>query len=483
MEIEKRVKLFCKKYKITPEQENDYTLIIKSFFNSFFDVHIKEDTRPNFLSWIQNIFPKSTENEENIPDKERFFDCLVPILLALRKKDEAISLITAACADAIIGSTTLKKDKKFAITKFTIFVLNNCNRELSADEQQSIKKIKNSDITPHIETGVRSNKSGRGIIHNNSGREIYLKDDVIATMMGRLRRQDRLSGDKVWLPLGVINKVYNPQSDRRNIEDTTYSDWIKHIAENIFIHYKDYGKIQNNKDCGKIQKTTLSKISLLLFYPNDSGSKDVYAAMENGEDQIKIIRLYTPTGKLNQKCEAKVNSIDGLEIDHVKPIDATLRDLYNKNCFQALILVSDAMKKVKNLKMTYASKCKEAYSILEKDYTQYFDSFDSFKEKLKDELYLISKDSPCRLMDANMNCIKSNLMTYKYFKKFKGFFYGIIYGDGENETCVDDKNQSIIICHRLDTEGLMIYSKNDVILQKLKNKNEIPINEMDLNLI
>lgn len=468
MKIEKRVKLFCKKYEIT-EHVDDYTLIIESFMNSFFEDHIKKDTRPNFLSWIQNIFSKSTENEENIPDDERYFDCLVPILLALGETDEAISLTTAACVDAIC-LLDLDKDKKFAITKFTIYVLNYSKSELSENERQSINTISKSGIKQRIVKGVKSNKSKRGIIHN-SGHEVYLNDDVIATMMSRLKRQDRLSGDKVWLPLGLINKVYNPQSKRKNIEDTTYNDWIKHIAENIFIHYKDNGKIQN---------TTLSKISLLLFYPNDSGSKDVYAAMEIGENKIKIIRLYTPTGKLNQKCEAKVNSIDGLEIDHVKPIDATLRDLENDGCFDALIRVSEAMKKVKNRKITYAKKCEEAYSILKQDLAQ---DFDPFKEQLKKELYLISGDSPCRLMDGNLNCKKSNLMTYKYFKKHKGFFYGIIYGDNENETCEDVNTINYIICHRLDTTGLMIYTKNDDLIKKLDKKKSIRINEMDLNLI
>ncbi len=74
-------------------------------------------------------------------------------------------------------------------------------------------------------------------------------------------------------------------------------------------------------------------------------------------------------------------------------------------------------------------------------------------------------------------------MTYKYFKKHKGFFYGIIYGDNENETCEDVNTINYIICHRLDTTGLMIYTKNDDLIKKLDKKKRIRINEMDLNLI
>ena len=477
-----RIKAFIKDFNIPYGNEQSLEVIYDWFIDPFFEIYKNEapgDSYDSYRSYIQNIFPKGYNAEDN----EKYYDCFVPLLFALNLNDEAISLITTTYVEAVVGVSSLNKNKKTAITRFVIYVLDIVNKKIKIPEKNkvvnsAIENIKsNTELVNSLKTLTPKSKTNSRSIKHTDGHELFLKDDVIAIMMGRLKRQDRMSGDKVWLPLGLISKIYNPTgSSSKKTSNNPYNEWIRKISENIFIHY--FGNRQ------EIKCAQLKDLVFLLFYQRGD-AKEVYAVKSRREQSIEIVRVLTPTGELNKKCKSTVASINGLAIDHVKPIDLTLRDLGER--LPALSLVSKAMKdeladlKDQKRKATYSEKCNSAYRRL---VNKVWDNrFDNFKNRLICDLFRISKDSPCRLMDANKNLSKSNLMTYKYFKKYKGIFYGIIYGDNENEICVDDNKNNYIICHRLDTTGLMIYTKNDDLIKKLDKNKRIRINEMDLNLI
>lgn len=477
-----RIKAFIKDFKILNGNEQSLEVIYDWFINPFFEIYKNEapgDSYDSYRSYIQNIFPKGYNVEAN----EKYYDCIVPLLFALSLNDEAISLMTTTYVEAVVGVSSLNKNKKTAITRFVIYVLDIINKKIKIpgngkDVDTAINIIKSStELVNSLKTLSSKSKTNSRSIKHTDGHELFLKDDVIAIMMGRLKRQDRMSGDKVWLPLGLISKIYNPTGSKK-ASDNPYNDWIRDIAENIFIHYIG--------DRQKIKCSQLKDLVFLLFYQRGD-AKEVYAVKSRGGQSIEIVRVLTPIGELNKKCESKVASINGLAIDHVRPIDLTLRDLGESPGLPALSLVSKVMKdeladlKKQKRKATYSEKCNSAYRRLVNKVWE--NRFENFKNRLIYDLISISNDSPCRLMDANNNLSKSNLMTYKYFKKYKGFFYGIIYGDNKNETCVDDNQNNFIICHRLDTPGLMIYTKNDDVIKQINKKQRIPINEMDLNLI
>ena len=145
----------------------------------------------------------------------------------------------------------------------------------------------------------------------------YSRSDLIQIMTIRLRGQDRTSGEKIWLPLGVLSKIYNPLSSTKP-SDKTFIEWIHSIANTIYIHYEKNGKVNS------IQ---LKDIAALDFEGDKNEEKKVYVILIKGGRYEAL----TPLGILNHKDYLKAVDIDGVVIDHIKPIDLTLRDLGNSN--------------------------------------------------------------------------------------------------------------------------------------------------------
>lgn len=323
------------------------------------------------------------------------------------------------------------------------------------------RKRKKAKSTSRITSFIKDIKDD---IDKYYGEHVYYSNYVlIKTMESRLRRQDRVSGDKVWLPLGIIAKIFNPT---QKATDTRFIEWINSIAVNIYIHYKNGNVVQSAK---------LSDVAALDF-EKCGDDKKVYVILKKGGRFIAL----TPTGILNKKEEVLVKSIDGLVIDHIKPIDLTLRDLGNQNKLSNL-------KRIKEIMLMYPNDSNRTNNTL-KYLVQKGVLTNTFKDDLIKELKAIRDDSPCRLMKADLNGTKSNMTEYKYILKVKNKkeYYGIVYGDEKKEICKDTSSNDYVICHKLDSSlisnDIMIYTMRDYKCLNLFPK-EIKITRIDIDLI
>ena len=70
----------------------------------------------------------------------------------------------------------------------------------------------------------------------NNG-ELYLHNILFTKFKSRLRCQDRTSGQKIWLPLRFIAKLYSKPV--RGKTDPRFSEWLDSLVNDICIHYKD----------------------------------------------------------------------------------------------------------------------------------------------------------------------------------------------------------------------------------------------------
>ncbi len=297
-----------------------------------------------------------------------------------------------------------------------------------------------------------------------SKHDFFPQSDLIGKMESRLRRQDRVSGDKVWLPLSIIAKIYNPI--KHPTKDIRFIEWINSIAVNIYIHYKDGTTVDSAK---------LKDVAALDFEKSGKDKK-VYVILKTGGR----FEALTPTGILNNKDEVLVESIEGLVIDHIKPIDLTLRDLGNKSKLPRLEQIKLTMLKYLN------DKDRDDKTLNDLMKSGILTS--PFKDDLLKELEAIRDDSPCRLMKSDLNGTKSNMTEYKYIRKVqnKKEYYGIVYGDGATETCKDISSNDYVICHKLDNSifptGIMIYTKAAFSSLGLDSKR-IKITRININLI
>lgn len=249
--------------------------------------------------------------------------------------------------------------------------------------------------------------------------KIYGQVKLIGAFKSRLNRQERISGDKIWLPLDLIRRVFKA---RRKVDN--YWEWIDGLAKSVYIHYAD----NNNHVC----KVCIGeeKVSLVLSM-NQQCSYSVLL-VKNEEGKKNKYQVLTPTGRGNEKEYLSVNNANDLReiaIDHVKPIDKSLRDLQPE--LRMLKIISDKFKELK--------KDGKANDIKAKD-----DAAEEIKnsinlEQLQQELIWIKDDSPLRIMASKYNSQKSNGNTFREIWRFtekgkedkywgimeeKGVFYG-----------------------------------------------------------
>ena len=224
----------------------------------------------------------------------------------------------------------------------------------------------------------------------------YSKKAFKNKLKGRLRRQSRISGDKTWLPLDFLTKLYN------NYGSQDFKYWIESLFNKIHIILNI-----NNANSHKQLKD--------IEYIGICRSGDVVALYHD-----KWYQVMTPSGYLNHKCEMKIyGDLSKIAIDHVTPIDSTLKSIK----LSQLKIISDFIKKFKENNPKYSGNKLES------------EAFKEFKKNgisvnlnsLTDDLYNISNDSYYRLIDDNVNLQKSNLLAYIEFYKVNNIdYYGYI---------------------------------------------------------
>lgn len=271
-----------------------------------------------------------------------------------------------------------------------------------------LRDNKNHNILSELQKGLKMNAAAtaakNALIQGFDG-EIYLYSALRTKFKSRLRCQDRTSGDKIWLPLRFIAKLYSIDKKNKKKKNNPFSQWLDSLVNGISVHYDD-------TNTGKVSHLTFNENLSLVFTNKDKEGYDVFVwQINNGhKDEFRVL---TPTGKGNQKAPMKVKNISEIDIDHVKSIDATLRE--KEQYLTELKKVSDFYKDmVEEEEYDENAKAEELYKKLN-------------LPLLQKELITIGNDGLLRLMDSKYNSQKSNGETFKEIRKIADNKYiGII---------------------------------------------------------
>jgi len=301
-----------------------------------------------------------------------FLDLLPSLIIYDRKEDIKKIIAFIACTICKYewkrGPNNPSLDNKKAfIKRFLKYIESKRNlKQLLANYKSQIPPLSAND----------ENKLNQDFID----RIIYSHSDLRTKFKIRLRCQDRTSGDKIWLPLRFISKIYNKTGD--------FNNWLDLLVDHLFIHYLD-------SDGKTVKSTTFKKASLYLeLVKNNNIDYTVNVIFSKNMRFAKWYPALTPTGNGAIKERMKVDCIDSIVIDHVKPIDQTLKDLEPK---------------LKNLKLV-----SDVYRLMPIPIVSNLTKNPNFNSKgLLKELKLIRNDGPLRLMASKYNSQKSNSSTFQ----------------------------------------------------------------------
>lgn len=405
-------------------QSNPIDLLLDLFVKS--KKNLKEESAENYKSSVPFAF-KSCKFSS---DSETYFLTLLPKLLKDdRKKDIQKLIDLIRCSVALFDWGNNKKSYKTYIRHFLNFIekiiyskkFNNivneigCKETLSNDENDKLKK----DLS----------------------RSIAFSHKILFTKFkSRLRTQERTSGDKIWLPIGYIAKIYKTYNKNNIPKNDGFSDWLNSLVNGIYIHYKD---TDDNNQIKYIKFGKNQNIGLKFNYNEQEKKYDVYISKNSKEYPV-----YTPTGVGNKKEPMIVKSISEIDIDHIKPIDLTLRELGDKGKIGTLEMVSDSYKDLiyndKNINTQIDELINDdKFSIV----------------NLTEDLKKIKKDTVLRLMDSKFNENKSNGLTYEeILLRQDGTYIGILGHIDE-----DDEGDCLTIYQELIENGIIRatkYAKN-----------------------
>lgn len=254
--------------------------------------------------------------------------------------------------------------------------------------------------------GLKPSAADEALLNGIINGELYTYNVLKTKFKNRLRSQDRVSGDKIWLPLRFIAKIYSEHFNNNSLKTNAYLDWLNSLVNSICIHYDDDGIIKHK---------SFDSVVFLLLIKDGTNNMEPYNVSVRFNDNEKSYPVLTPTGKGNEKKRMRVTGINSIAIDHVIPIDKTLRDLDNK--LVELKKISDAYKELQEKDNPEEDMDKTIQNLLGKL---------KWKE-LKDELKIIGGKGPLRLMSSNFNTQKSNGETFIEIRKDdRDNYYGIL---------------------------------------------------------
>lgn len=333
-----------------------------------------------FLELLVRMIPSNNDsikvNRQKWSEIEKIVDAMDKHLSEFRNKTSA----------------EYKKSYKAYLNRFFKFLRDNKNHNILSELQKGLKM------------NAAATAAKNALIQGFDG-EIYLYSALRTKFKSRLRCQDRTSGDKIWLPLRFIAKLYSIDKKNKKNKKNPFSQWLDSLVNGISVHYDD-------TNTGKVSHLTFNENLSLVFTNKDKEGYDVFVwQINNGhKDEFRVL---TPTGKGNQKAPMKVKSISEIDIDHVKSIDATLRE--KEQYLTELKKVSDFYKDmVEEEEYDENAKAEELYKKLN-------------LPLLQKELITIGNDGLLRLMDSKYNSQKSNGETFKEIRKIADNKYiGII---------------------------------------------------------
>lgn len=252
-------------------------------------------------------------------------------------------------------------------------------------------------------TGIGAVTPGNSLLSffQNTSLTVYSQQDLKTKFQSRINSWSRLSGNKPWFPLVFIQKYCNQYGGsvkaHINYKNTVYQSLMLIIQDATSRYYH----------------IPVSSVDYLAI--TDAGY--VYCIY-----QKQIYQVFTPSGYLNHKVEMIVNDIQDIDIDHVTPIDTSLRKLKLPN----LSLISNLVKAAKHDNPNLKGKNLE---------TRAFEDYQNGRLKfsrrlnpasLDKELKRLANDSYYRLMDSKINRQKSNTIVYTEYYQAGSDFYGFI---------------------------------------------------------
>jgi len=358
-----------------------------------FENSMCKDANQKSRSQYRSVINALGKDEVFKTDAEKNFLTLVIKLIANNREDECIKLIGLLRYSVCVYNWGSLRSYETYCNKFTDF-LEKLLSSGAASKKSIKKKIASACTTPKL-----SDMEESWLKTAFANRTVFLHEQLMTKFMGRLRRQDRISGNKVWLPLSYIAKLYKKAGKTKE-----FTDWLRKLAESIFVHYED-----DNKEIKSVQFKAQQVFLVFEKKKNSDGTYDVYVALSASN---KCYTAYTPTGEGNTKVPMTVKDISDIAIDHVKPIDLTLRELDDKGRIPNLKMVSDSFKDM----MGRPEKADK--DIEDESLDQLYNNVDI--SKLTDELNLIRTDGVLRLMVSEYNGKKSNSTAYDKIIKIKG---------------------------------------------------------------
>lgn len=435
-------------HNIMIQNANDPLAIILMDYNNYLESAVSKNSLNNYKN-VSNIFQTMTE-DNNTSDAAKHFLHLLPKLLV--KGNEGIVIIERLIGE--IKNNDFKiltsDNNKSYLNKFFNFIRNLTNNKKNQYKMQFGE--------------LSFTREEEKIINRN---EVYKDKQLEYKFRSRLRTQDRVSGDKMWLPLRYISKIYNRAVKFNKIERNLFNEWIEEITQNIYVHYiKDIeGNREEIVNSSDIRDAKLSKIdALLLIKDTKSGNK--YEVLINIKDKnSKVTGPYpvvTPTDKGNRKDYMKVKSIRDIAIDHVTPIDSILRE--KEDSLPMLKMVSNSYKDLQE-----KDELDEDSAIGELLVDNNFDL-----EALRKDLDAIK--GTLRLMEADYNTRKSNGETYiKVLKKGKKYV-GIL----DEQICNGDEDErDMCLYQKLEENGITRICKS----ADFQEWDNVDISRIKINLI
>lgn len=359
-----------------------------------FENSMCKDANQKSRSQYRSVINALGKDEVFKTDAEKNFLTLVIKLIANNREDECIKLIGLLRYSVCVYNWGSLRSYETYCNKFTDFLERLLSSE-AASKKSIKKKIASACTTPKL-----SDTEESWLKTAFANRTVFLHEQLMTKFMGRLRRQDRISGNKVWLPLSYIAKLYKKAGKTKE-----FTDWLRKLAKGIFVHYED-----DNKEIKSVQFE--KKQVFLVFEKNEENSDGTYNVKVALSASNKCYTAYTPTGEGNTKVPMIVKDISDIAIDHVKPIDLTLKELGDKGRIPNLKMVSDSFRDM----MGRPEKADK--DIEDESLDQLYNNVDI--SKLTDELNLIRTDGVLRLMVSEYNGKKSNSTAYDKIIKIKG---------------------------------------------------------------
>lgn len=364
-----------------------------------FENSMCKDANQKSRSQYRSVINALGKDEVFKTDAEKNFLTLVIKLIANNREDECIKLIGLLRYLVCVYNWGSLRSYETYCNKFTDFL-----EKLLSSEAASKKSIKKK-IASACTTPTLSDTEESWLKTAFAKRTVFLHEQLMTKFMGRLRRQDRISGNKVWLPLSYIAKLYKKAGKTKE-----FTDWLRKLAEGIFVHYED-----DNKEIKSVQ---FKAQQVFLVFEKKKKTDGTYDSDGTYEVKValsasnKCYTAYTPTGEGNTKVPMIVKDVSDIAIDHVKPIDLTLKELGDKGRIPNLKMVSDSFRDM----MGRPEKADK--DIEDESLDQLYNNVDI--SKLTDELNLIRTDGVLRLMVSEYNGKKSNSTAYDKIIKIKG---------------------------------------------------------------